>query len=145
MNVTEFLATIGFVPYGSVVNSWDSFNEVGSVLMQLWTESGQRVRDHTVQGAYLRVCCWNSVSHAKYGHNQTVGYNGRDKAIKSIEAGAHGYAALSNAPEEARKAGAWARNADLTKVYPILAIERSNETDDIFAILGSPISLEQVR
>ena len=118
MNVSEFLGTSGFVPYGSVVNSRDSFNKVGSVLKQLWTESGQRVRHHTVQGAYLRVCCWNALFHATCGHNQNVRYNGRDKAIKSVEAGAHGYAALSNAPEEARKAGAWARNADLTKVYP---------------------------
>jgi hypothetical protein len=145
MNVTEFLAKARFTPYSSVLNSWDSFNEKGSVLMQLWAEPGQRVRGHSIPGAYLRVCCWNSVAHAKYGQNQTVGYNGRTKAINAIEGGAKGYAALSNAPEGERKPGAWARNADVSKVFPVIAIERPSGSKDIFAILGTPIQIEDIQ
>lgn len=52
MNLTEFLAKIEFTPYGSVVNSWDSFNKEGSVLMQLWAEPDQRVHSHQIEGAY---------------------------------------------------------------------------------------------
>ena len=145
MNLTEFLKTISFAPYASVVNSWDSFNNNGSVLMQLWQEPGQRIRDHAIAGAYLRVCCWNSKSRATRGQNQTVGYNGRRKAVESIEAGQRGYAALSNAPEEQRGPGVWAKNCDLERVYPILAIERATDSEDIFAILGAPISLEHIK
>lgn len=145
MNVTEFLTKVGFKPYASVVNSWDSFSDSGSVLMQLWAEPGQRVRGDATPGAYLRVCCWNSASHALHGQNQVVGYNGRTKAIAALESGARGYAALSNAPEIERKAGAWARNADLSKVYPVLAIERPHDSKDIFAILGPPVGVEEIR
>ena len=144
MNVSEFLAKIKFTPYATVVNSWDSFNAKGSVLMQLWAEPGQRIRDHRNPGAYLRVCCWNSASDTKYGHNQTVGYNGRLKALAAIENGARGYAAMSSVPEESRRAGAWARNADFSRVYPVLAIERPTDSNDFFAILGTPIAIEEV-
>jgi hypothetical protein len=144
MNVTEFLAKIRFTPYSTVVNSWDSFNAKGSALMQLWAEPGQRVRNHVLSGAYLRVCCWNSTSHSQHGQNQVVGYNGRKKAIEAIESGARGYAALSNTPEAQRRSGAWARNADLSKVYPVLAIERPTDSKDIFAILGAPIAIEEL-
>jgi hypothetical protein len=145
MNLTEFLAKIEFTPYGSVVNSWDSFNKEGSVLMQLWAEPGQRVHSHQIEGAYLRVCCWNAAAYARNGDAQVVGYNGRRYAIEEIERGAQGYAALSNVPEESqRRPGSWAKNADLTKVYPILKIERICDTGDIFAILNTPIQIENI-
>lgn len=144
MNVTEFLAKVGFKPYSSVVNSWDSFNDEGSVLMQLWAEPGQRVKNHPIKDAYLRVCCWNMAAHAIGGRDQVVGYNGRRRAIEAIESGANGYAALSNVPEEERGPGVWARNADLSKVFPILQIERDGTTNDVFAILGTPISLDRI-
>ncbi len=73
-----------------------------------------------------------------------VGYNGRAKAIAAIENGAKGYAALSDAPEEKRGAGVWAKNADLSKVYPVLGIEREETTSDIFAILGKPVSTQSI-
>jgi hypothetical protein len=145
MTISEFLAAINFKPYASVVNSWDSFNAAGSALMQLWAEPGQRVRDHAVAGAYLRVCCWSAEHLALYGKNQSVGYNGRAKAIKAIESGATGYAALSDTPLEKRGPGAWAKNSDLTKVYPVLQIERPPNTQDVFAILGAPIPLKEIR
>ncbi|MGH8616957.1 MAG: hypothetical protein ACREUW_04650 [Burkholderiales bacterium] len=144
MNITSFLAGVGFKPYSSVVNSWDSFDKSGSVLMQLWVDPGQRVRDHPNPYAYLRVRCWNAASHARKGHTQVVGYNGRAKAIAAIENGAKGYAALSDAPEEKRGAGVWAKNADLSKVYPVLGIEREETTSDIFAILGKPVSTQSI-
>ena len=144
MNLTEFLKRINFKPYASVVNSWDSFNQTGSVLMQLWLEPGQRIQDHAIAGAYLRVCCWNAKSRATHGQNQTVGYKGRQKAIEAIEAGARGYAALSTAPQGQHGPGVWARYCNLERVYPILAIERATESEDIFAILGAPISIELI-
>jgi hypothetical protein len=122
MTITEFLKTTGFKPYGSVVNSWDSFNEAGSVLMQLWQAPGQRVRDHALPGAYLRVCCFDAEHHATKGQNQQVGYAGRLQAIAAVEAGAKGYAALSSSPIDKRGPGFWAKYADLKKVYPILSV-----------------------
>ena len=144
MTITEFLVKLQFKPYATVANSWDSFNATGSVLMQLWAESGQRVRDHPLAGAYLRVCCWNSANHALYGHKQGAGYNGRQKAIQAIEGGARGYAALSVVPEAKRGPGAWAKNADLSKVYPVLAIELPPGSRDKFAILGRPIPINDI-
>ena len=145
MNVTSFLASLGFKPYSSVVNSWDSFDEAGTVLMQLWVEPGQRVHNHANPEAYLRIRCFNAQSHAIKGHTQVVGYNGRSKAIAAIEAGAKGYAALSDAPEEKRGAGIWAKNADLSKVYPILAIERDRASGDIFAVVGPPVPASSIK
>lgn len=144
MNVTDFLERIRFKPYSTAVNSWDSWNNSGSVLMQLWTEPGQRVRDHPIVGAYLRVCCWNEQHRLQHGQNQKIGYNGRAKAIRAVEAGAKGYAAMSDAPVAKRGPGAWAKYADLTKVYPILAIERPAASADIFAVLGPPVPLESI-
>ena len=144
MNITTFLAGIGFRPYSSVVNSWDSFDTQGSVLMQLWVEPWQRVHDHRIPEAYLRVRCFNAESKARKGHTQVVGYNGRAKAITAIEAGARGYVALSDAPEEKRGAGVWAKNADLSKVYPVLGIEHEETTGDIFAIVARPVPASSV-
>lgn len=134
MTITEFLTNAGFKPYGSVVNSWDSFNDTGSVLMQLWQEPGQRIRDHAVPGAYLRVRYFDAIHHAKEGKNHAVGYAGRLLAIKSLEAGTKGYTALSSPPGGKRGPGVWAKYADLTKVYPVLAVERPDNTADVFVI-----------
>lgn len=140
MTITEFLTNVGFKPYGSVVNSWDSFNDVGSVLMQLWQEPGQRVRDHAVPGAYLRVRCFDATHYTNDGKSHAVGYAGRLQAIKSLEAGTKGYTALSSPPGGKRGPGVWAKHADLTKVYPVLAVERPGNTADVFVILGNPIA-----
>lgn len=139
MTITEFLNNVGFKPYGSVVNSWDSFNEAGTVLMQLWQEPGQRVRDHAVAGTYLRVRCFDATHYTNEGKNHAVGYAGRLLAIKSLESGMKGYVALSSPPGGKRGPGVWAKYADLNKVYPVLAVERPDNTTDVFVILGSPI------
>lgn len=144
MNVSSFLTSLGFKPYGSVVNSWDSFNDKGTVLMQLWVEPGQRVQSHPNPDAYMRVRCFNAESHARKGHTQPVGYNGRYKAIAAVESGTTGYAALSDAPEEKRGSGVWAKNADLTKVYPILAVERDSKSGDVFVIVSRPVPASSV-
>lgn len=144
MTITEFLANVEFKPYGSVVNSWDSFNDAGSVLMQLWQEPGQRIRDHAVPGAYLRVRCFDAIHHANEGKKHAVGYAGRLQAIKSLEAGTKGYAALSSPPDGQRGPGVWARHADLKKVYPVLAVERPSNTADVFVILGNPIATSAI-
>jgi hypothetical protein len=140
MTITEFLKATGFKPYGSVVNSWDSFNEAGSALMQLWQAPGQRVRNHALPGAYLRVCCFNAEHRSAEGQNQQVGYAGRLRAIAAVEAGARGFAALSSPPNDKRGSGVWAKYADLTRVYPILSIERQRESEDVFVVLGSPVA-----
>ncbi|GAB3654286.1 hypothetical protein GCM10028813_26420 [Ramlibacter alkalitolerans] len=145
MTVTEFLQSIGFRPYGSVVNSWDSFNEAGSVMMQLWQEPNQRVRDHAIPGAYLRVRCFHAQGYAETGADRPVGYAGRAKAISALEDGAKGYAALSSPPEGKRGAGVWAKYADLSRVYPILAVERTAAAGDIFVILGAPIPVSAIQ
>lgn len=140
MTITEFLKTSGFKPYGSVVNSWDSTNTSGSVLMQLWQAPGQRVRDHKLPGAYLRVCCFDSEHYSTEGQRHAVGYAGRLQAIAAIESGVKGYAALSSPPNGQRGPGFWAKYADLNKVYPILSVERPSTSKDVFVILGSPIA-----
>lgn len=145
MTVTEFLRSIGFKPYGSVVNSWDSFNETGSVMMQLWQEPNQRVRDHPMPGAYLRVRCFHAQGYAETGSDRVVGYAGRDKAISTLEAGGRGYAALSSPPDGKRGPGVWAKYADLSRVYPVLAVERTTEGGDIFVILGTPIPVSAIQ
>lgn len=140
MTITEFLKTTGFKPYGSVVNSWDSSSASGSVLMQLWQAPGQRVRDHALPSAYLRVCCFDAEHYSTEGQNHPVGYAGRLQAIAAIEAGAKGYAALSSPPSGQRGPGFWAKYADLKKVYPILSVERPSTCKDVFVVLGSPIA-----
>jgi hypothetical protein len=144
MTITEFLTNVGFKPYGSVVNSWDSFNDARSVLMQLWQEPGQRVRDHAVAGAYLRVRCFDATHYSNEGKSHAVGYAGRLLAIKSLEAGMKGYVALSSPPGGKRGPGVWAKHADLAKVYPVLAVERPDNTPDVFVILGNPIATSAI-
>jgi len=139
MNLSEFLAKLGYTSYGTVANSWDAFSESGSVLMQLWHSPGQRIRAHTIPGAYLRVCCFNKLHYEANSQRQTVGYAGRLKAIKAIEGGAAGYAAISAPPTDRHGPGVWAKYANLERVYPILSVEHSPD-GDVYAILGTPIS-----
>ena len=84
MTLTEFLNSIGFKPHASIMNSWDSFNVAGDVMMQLWSEPGQRVRDHAVPGAYLRANCYDVKEFEESGHTVPVGYAGRRRAIAAV-------------------------------------------------------------
>lgn len=145
MTVTEFLRSTGFKPYGSVANSWDSINEAGSVLMQLWQAPGQRIREHALPSAYLRVRCFDAESHAIKGDTQRVGYAGRKRSIETLEAGGRGYAVLSAPPTGLRGPSVWAKHADLSRVYPILKVERSETSDDVFVILSTPIAAHAMK
>ena len=138
--ITDFLARVGFEPYASVANSWDSFDPSGQVLMHLWVEPNQRVRDHHLTEAYLRVRCFFAHRYLQHAKTKAVGYAGRFKAIRALQSGARGWVALSNAPEEKRGPGVWAKNADLSRVYPILEVEFSGTDKDGFVVVGQPIS-----
>ena len=145
MNLTEFLDSTGFRSHGTVTNSWDAFRPDGTVLMQLWTAPGQRLKDgHDIAGAYLRVRCFDAAHHAVNEVRQAVGYAGRLRAIHAVEAGVTAYAALSSPPSDKRGPGLWAKHADLGRVYRVLGIERP-EGCDIFAILGGPISVASMK
>jgi len=143
MTITEFLKIHRLKPYGSVINSWDSFTQSGTPLMQLWRSPDQVVRNHTIPGAYLRVCCWETVHYESRGKRHVVGYNGRRRSIELIERGSKGYAVMSSPPNNQRGSGVWARYADFDRVYPIVGIERS-DNGDVFAILGKPIPVRAI-
>lgn len=138
MNVSEFLAKTGFRSHGTVANSWDAFKPDGTVLMQLWQAPGQRVKDHANQNAYLRVRCLDALHYADNKQRQAVGYAGRLRAIEAIEAGSRGFAALSAPPSDKHGPGLWAKYADLTRVFPIRAVERADD-GNVFAVLGRPV------
>lgn len=75
-----------------------SFSPSGDVLMQLWSAPGQRVRDHAMAAAYLRVNCYDAKEFLASGHAVPVGYAGRRRAVDAVEGGARGYAATSSPP-----------------------------------------------
>ena len=60
------------------------------------------------------------------------------------EAGARGSAAISAPPNGERGPGSWAKHADLKRVFPILALERTTE-GDVFVILGAPILSTEIK
>jgi hypothetical protein len=138
MNVSEFLAKTGFRSHGTVANSWDAFKPDGTVLMQLWQAPGQRVKEHKNPDVYLRVRCLDAIHYAENKQRQVVGYAGRLRAIHSIESGVKGYAALSSPPADKHGPGLWAKHSDLSRVYPILGIERE-EDGNVFVALGKPV------
>lgn len=144
MKLGEFLDSIQFRPHATIINSWDSFGPSGDVLMQLWSAPGQRVRDHAVAGAYLRVNCYDAKEFQASGHTVPVGYAGRRRAMAAGESGARGYAAISSPPNGEHGPGLWAKHADLSRVFLILALERTAE-GDVFAILGTPVPAAGLR
>jgi hypothetical protein len=143
MNVSEFLAKTGFRSHGTVVNSWDAFKPDGTVLMQLWQAPGQRKKDHKNQDVYLRVECLNAAHFAENKQRQAVGYAGRLRAIKAIESGTQGYAALSAPPSDKHGPGLWAKHSDLSRVYPIIGIEHDQD-GNAFALLGKPVATDAI-
>ncbi|MDM0118918.1 hypothetical protein [Variovorax arabinosiphilus] len=144
MTITEFLKSIGFKSHGSVVNSWDAFAPSGTVLMQLWSEAGQRVREHANAGAYLRVRCFHAEGFAETGAARAVGYSGRRRAIDAVARGALGYVVLSAPPAGLRGPGVWAKHADLSRAYPVLEVEAADADGDIYVILGQPVPVATI-
>jgi hypothetical protein len=98
MNIREFLAKYSFKPHSSPVNSWDSFRDDGTALMQLWERHGSRVRDASKPDHYMRVKCWDSEHFAAEGKNSAVGYAGRRKALDHIASGRNAFAIMSAPP-----------------------------------------------
>lgn len=137
MNITELCKRYGFVHYGTPTNSWDSFNVAGSVLMQLWQAPGQRIRNSSITGAYLRVRCFDQKHFEEKQADQRIGYNGRLKSIEALDAGKNGFALMSSPPTEQHGSGEWSKYANLDRIYPILAVERV-VGGDVFVILGEP-------
>lgn len=139
MTITEFLKKYKFIPYGTVRNSWDSFNQNGVSLMQLWRSPGQTIQDNNIKPeAYLRVLIWDVGHFQTNGKSHVVGYNARRRTIGILESGGRGFAVMSSPPDNLRGPGVWAKYANFENVYPVIGIERAN-TGDIFAILGKPI------
>nr|WP_143029030.1 hypothetical protein [Massilia sp. PDC64] len=138
MNITEFCKRYGFVHYGTPANSWDSFNTAGLVLMQLWQAPGQRIRNSSTPGAYLRVGCFDQKHYQEKQTDQRIGYNGRLKSIEALEAGKTGFVLMSSPPTEEHGSGEWSKYANLDRIFPVLAVERE-VSGDVFVILAEPL------
>lgn len=137
MNITTFCKRYGFVHYGTPTNSWDSFNQGGSVLMQLWQAPGQKIRNSSPAAGYLRVRCFFQEDYQETQADRRVGYNGRLKSIESLETGKKGFALLSCPPSDIHGAGEWSKYANLDRIYPVLGVEREGN-GDVFVILAKP-------
>lgn len=137
MNITEFCKRYGFVHHGTPTNSWDSFNNTGAVLMQLWQAPGQRIRNSSTPGAYLRVRCFDRKHYQENQSDQRTGYNGRFRSIEALESGKKGFVFMSSPPTERHGSGEWSKYANLDRIFPVITVER-DVSGDIFVILGEP-------
>lgn len=146
MNITQLCKRYGLQYHGSLESAWDAHGPTGIVLMQLWHAPNQKVHDHPLPGAQLRVRCFPAVEA-----DGATGATGADDAarrsrvrsIAAVEQGARGYAAMSIPPGEARGAGAWAKYANLERVFPVLAFERE-PGGAVFAVLGAPVPASEL-
>lgn len=140
MNITQLCKRFGLEHYGNLEDAWDAFGPSGIVLMQLWHAPNQRLLEHPLPGAHLRVRCFDKALHEAGGAES---YQGRAWSIAAVENGAKGYAAMSVAPSEQRGAGAWAKYANLERVFPVLALERE-PSGDVYAVLGKPVPASEL-
>jgi hypothetical protein len=140
MNITQLCKRYSLEHYGTLEDAWDAFGPSGIVLMQLWHAPNQRLREHSLPGAQLRVRCFDKTQHDAEG---AEAYHGRSWSIAAVENGAKGYAAMSIAPSQQRGAGAWAKYANLERVFPVLALERDAD-GDIYAVLGAPVPASEL-
>jgi hypothetical protein len=67
----------------------------------------------------------------------------RGRSIEAVQGGARGYAAMSIPPTQSRGAGAWAKYANLERVFPVLALERES-CGTVFAVLGAPVPASEL-
>jgi len=137
MNITQFCKRHGFVHHGTPLNSWDAFHPSGAVLMQLWQAPGQRVQNHALLGAYLRVRCFDKAHYQVRQTEQRTGYNGRERSIAAVEKGAPAYGLMSAPPSDRHGAGEWSKYANLERIFPILGMER--EDGNVYVILATPL------
>ncbi|WP_159628002.1 hypothetical protein [Massilia puerhi] len=138
MNITQLCKRYGLEQHGSLESAWDAHGPTGIVLMQLWHAPNQKLHDHPLPGAQLRVRC----SHADNGASEDA-YDARMRSITEVERGARGYAAMSIPPRTSRGAGAWAKYANLERVFPVLALERE-PCGAVFALLGAPVPASEL-
>lgn len=140
MNITQLCKRYGLEQYGNLESAWDAHGPTGIVLMQLWHAPNQKIHDHPLPGAQLRVRC----SHAADGAGADEdAYDARVRSITAVEKGARGYAAMSIPPRTSRGAGAWAKYANLERVFPVLALER-DPCGAVFALLGAPVPASEL-
>ncbi|WP_306393158.1 hypothetical protein [Telluria beijingensis] len=140
MNITQLCKRYGLEHHGSLESAWDAHGPTGIVLMQLWHAPNQKIHDHPLPGAQLRVLC----SHAADGEGASEeAHDARVRSIAAVEEGARGYAAMSIPPTESRGAGAWAKYANLERVFPVLALERE-PGGAVFAVLGAPVPASEL-
>jgi hypothetical protein len=144
MNITQLCKRYGLEHYGSLEHVWDAHSASGIVLMQLWHAPNQKLHDHAVPGAQLRVCCLDAEASAQaatdiHADMQEV----RSRSIEALEQGARGYAAMSIPPGESRGVGAWAKYTNLERVFPVLALERA-PCGSVYALLGAPVPASEL-
>lgn len=144
MNITQLCKRYGLEHYGSLEHAWDAHGPGGIVLMQLWHAPNQKLHDHPVSGAQLRVCCLDAgAEHAGMADVQPDMHAIRTRSIAAVERGARGYAAMSIPPTESRGAGAWAKYTNLERVFPVLALERT-PCGSVYALLGAPVPASEL-
>ena len=140
MNITQLCKRYGLEQYGNLESAWDAHGPTGIVLMQLWHAPNQKLHDHSLPGAQLRVRC----SHADdSNHADEDAHDARLRSIAALEKGARGYAAMSIPPATSRGAGAWAKYANLERVFPVLALERE-PGGAVYALLGAPVPASEL-
>ena len=143
MNITQLCRRYGLQHHGSLERAWDAHGPTGIVLMQLWHAPNQKVHDHPLPGAQLRVRC----SHGGDGAEADASLDdharaARVRSIAAVEEGARGYAAMSVPPSQSR-GGAWAKYANLERVFPVLALERE-PGGAVYALLGAPVPASEL-
>jgi hypothetical protein len=140
MNITQLCKRYGLEHHGSLESAWDAHGPTGIVLMQLWHAPNQKLHDHPLPGAQLRVRCMDA------GHDEELDEEARAaraRSIAAVEEGARGYAAMSIPPSQSRGAGAWAKYANLERVFPVLGLERE-PCGAVFAVLGAPVPASEL-
>lgn len=140
MNITQLCKRYGLQHHGSLESAWDAHGPTGIVLMQLWHAPNQKLQDHPLPGAQLRVCCLDGSAPDDI---EETSREARARSIAALERGARGYAAMSIPPTESRGAGAWAKYANLERVFPVLALERE-PCGSVFAVLGAPVPASEL-
>ena len=140
MNITQLCKRYGLEHYGSLEHVWDAHSADGIVLMQLWHAPNQKLHDHPVAGAQLRVCCYEAAGATD---NPADMQEVRTRSIEAVEGGARGFAAMSIPPGESRGVGAWAKYTNLERVFPVLALERE-PCGSVFALLGAPVPASEL-
>lgn len=140
MNITQLCKRYGLQHHGSLESAWDAHGPTGIVLMQLWHAPNQKLHDHPLPGAQLRVRCMDA-GEAEPADEEA--HDARLRSIAALEQGARGFAAMSIPPSRSRGAGAWAKYANLERVFPVLALER-DPCGAVFAVLGAPVPASEL-